>query len=80
MAQSFGMAILDQVPAAFQNVIQPFVREFDQAFANAMSLAIANTFWIAVGATILGFIAALFMRELPLRRTMGHTAEAPVTR
>ncbi len=80
VGQSFGMAILDQVPAAFQNVIQPFVRDFDQAFANAMSLAIANTFWIAVGATILGFIAALFMRELPLRRTMGHTAEAPVTR
>ena len=73
VGQSFGEAILHQVPAAFQSVIQPFVVQFDQAFNNAMSLAIAHTFWLGVGATVLGFIAALFMRELPLRR--GHAPE-----
>ncbi|MES2210228.1 MAG: MDR family MFS transporter [Chloroflexota bacterium] len=70
VGQSFGEAILQQVPAAFQGVIQAFVPQFDQAFNNAMSLAIAHTFWLGVGATVLGFIAALFMRELPLRRTL----------
>ncbi len=48
VGQSFGTAILQQVPAAFQSAIQPFVPQFDQAFNNAMSLAIAQTFWIAV--------------------------------
>ena len=68
VGQNFGEAILHQVPAAAQGLIQPFVVQFDQAFNNAMSLAIAHTFWLGVGATVLGFIAALFMRELPLRR------------
>ena len=73
VGQSFGEAILHGVPQAFQGFIQPFVPQFDQAFNNAMSLAIAHTFWLAVGATVLGFVAALFMRELPLRR--GHAPE-----
>ena len=77
VGQSFGEAILHQVPAAAQGLIQPFVIQFDQAFNSAMSLAIAHTFWLGVGATVLGFIAALFMRELPLRRAHGsETAEA----
>ncbi len=74
VGQSFGEAILHQVPAAFQSFIQPFVPQFDHAFDNAMSLAIAETFWIGVGTTVLAFVAALVMHELPLRR---HTGPAP---
>ncbi|HEU4919720.1 MAG TPA: MFS transporter, partial [Candidatus Limnocylindrales bacterium] len=82
VGQSFGRAILEQVPAAFQGFLEPFVPRFDAAFGNAMSLAIAQTFWIAVAATILAFVAALAMRELPLRRTAGPDAvhEAPARR
>jgi MFS family permease len=71
VGQSFGEAIVQQVPAAFQATIQPFVPQFDQAFNNAMSLSIAQTFWLGVGATLLAFLAALVMRELPLRTTTG---------
>jgi EmrB/QacA subfamily drug resistance transporter len=71
VGQSFGQAILDAVPATFKGFIEPFVPQFDAAFGNAMSLAIAQTFWIAAGATIAAFLAALVMRELPLRRTAG---------
>jgi len=80
VGQSFGEAILHQVPAAFQGAIQPFVPQFDQAFNNAMSLAIAQTFWIGVTATVFGLLAALVMRELPLRRTMGAhgDGESPI--
>ncbi len=78
VGQSFGEAIVQQVPAGFQSVIQSFVPQFDQAFNNAMSLAIAHTFWLGVGATVLGFVAALFMRELPLRRTMGPETEPAI--
>ena len=41
-----------------------------------MSLAIAETFWIGVVATAFAFVAAIFMRELPLRRTLGAAAPA----
>jgi EmrB/QacA subfamily drug resistance transporter len=75
VGQSFGNLILNQVPAAFQGAILPFVPQFDQAFKNAMSLAIAETFWIGVAAAFAGFVAALFMRELKLRST--HEAPAP---
>ena len=75
VGQSFGEAILNQVPGQFKAFIEPFVPQFDAAFGNAMSLAIAQTFWIAVGATVLAFAAALVMRELPLRRTAGPSTE-----
>ena len=69
VGQSFGAFILKDVPAQFQAFVQPFVPQLDQAFNNAMSLAIAQTFWIGVAASIAGLVAALFMRELPLRAT-----------
>jgi len=75
VGQSFGEAILHQVPAAFQSFIQPFVPQFDQAFNNAMSLAIAETFWIGVGTSAAAFLAALIMHELPLRRTTGPAGD-----
>jgi ABC-type spermidine/putrescine transport system permease subunit II len=77
VGQSFGETILSQVPAAFKGFIEPLVPQFDSAFANSMSLAIAQTFWIGVVATVLGLLAALVMRELPLRETNGAPASVP---
>ena len=75
VGQSFGTVVLHQAPAQFQAFIQPFVPQFDQAFNNAMSLAIAQTFWIGVATGIGAVVAAVFMRELPLRST--NVAPAP---
>jgi len=69
VGQSFGTVILDRSPAQFRAFIEPFVPQFDQAFNNAMSLAIAQTFWIGVATGIAALVAALFIRELPLRST-----------
>ncbi|HEX5823999.1 MAG TPA: MDR family MFS transporter [Candidatus Limnocylindrales bacterium] len=77
VGKSFGTAIVNQAPAQLHPIIQPFVPQFDQAFNNSMSLAIAQTFWIGVAAAALAFVAALFMRELPLRSS--HGAPAPAT-
>ena len=77
VGQSFGTVITSQAPEQFRAFLQPFIPQFDQAFNNAMSLAIAETFWIGVAATAFAFIAATFMHELPLRRTMGAAAPAP---
>jgi spore maturation protein SpmA len=76
VGQSFGETIVSVAPPDLAPLFQPFVTAFDTAFGNAMSIAIANTFWLAVVATLLGLGAALFMRELPLRSTDG-SAEAP---
>jgi EmrB/QacA subfamily drug resistance transporter len=75
VGQSFGAFVVKGVPPEFQAFLQPFVPQFDQAFNNAMSLAIAQTFWIGVATAAAGLVAALFMRELPLRST--HEAPEP---
>jgi EmrB/QacA subfamily drug resistance transporter len=71
VGQSFGQALIDRAPAAFQSFLEPFRGAFDLAFNQAMSLAIADTFLIGVVATIAAFAVALVMRELPLRTTLG---------
>ena len=76
VGQSFGTVVLDRAPAQFHAFIQPFVPQFDQAFNNAMSLAIAQTFWIGVATGIGALVAAFFMRELPLRSTNANPATA----
>src|SRR6185436_7219618 len=64
VGQSFGAAVAAQVPA-----LQPLIPNLDQAFHQAMSLSIADTFVIGIITAGLAFIASLFMRELPLRAT-----------
>jgi EmrB/QacA subfamily drug resistance transporter len=75
VGQSFGTFVASHVDAGVQTLFQPFIPQFDQAFNNAMSLAIAQTFWIGVATGIAAIVAALFMRELPLRST--NAAPAP---
>ncbi|HEV8545596.1 MAG TPA: MDR family MFS transporter [Candidatus Limnocylindrales bacterium] len=76
VGQSFGGFIVGHVPTQFQAFVQPYVPQLDQAFNNAMSLAIAQTFWIGVAAGIAALVAAVFMRELPLRSTNAAPAAA----
>ena len=68
--------VLTASPEQLQPTLGSFVPQLDQAFNNAMSLAIAQTFWIGVVAAALGLVAALFMRELPLRSTNAAPAQA----
>jgi MFS family permease len=71
VGQSFGDAVISQVPTAFQGFLEPFRAAFDLAFDRAMSLAIADTFLIGVIATVVGLVIALAMKELPLRSSHG---------
>ncbi len=67
-----GKAILGQVPAAFQSFVAPYIDTIVQGTYAAFSLAVAQTFYIAVGAAVIAAIAAAAMIEHPLR-----TAVAP---
>jgi EmrB/QacA subfamily drug resistance transporter len=72
VGQSFGAAVAAQVPA-----LQPLIPNLDSAFHQAMSLSIADTFAIGIVTASLAFVAALFMRELPLRSTNSEPVVTP---
>lgn len=57
-------SFLSQIPAQAQEI-------FLNGFHNALSIAIGNSMWLGVIATVLAFGAALFLREIPLRQTLG---------
>jgi len=59
---------LAQLPAQLQAL-------FVEGFHSAFTLAIANSMWLGVGATGLALVATLFLREIPLRQTLGATED-----
>jgi EmrB/QacA subfamily drug resistance transporter len=73
-----GAAILAAVPAAIQPAITPFITQIVAGIHQAFSLAVAQTFWIGVGAAIIAAIAAAFMTEHALR-TETNPAAVPAT-
>jgi EmrB/QacA subfamily drug resistance transporter len=76
VGQSFGQVVVHNAPAQFQAFLAPFVPQFDGAFYQALSLGIASTFVVAVGATLVALVATVGMKEIPLRTSFGaHPAE-----
>ncbi|HEY3071673.1 MAG TPA: MDR family MFS transporter [Candidatus Limnocylindrales bacterium] len=67
-ANGSGLAFLAQLPANLQAV---FVNGFNHAF----TIAIANSMWLGVGAAVIAVVATFFLKEIPLRTTLG--AQAP---
>ena len=63
-----GMGFLQLVPEALR---EPIVNGIHQA----ISIAIADSFWLGVGASLAAVIATLLLVELPLRTTFGHAPE-----
>ena len=57
------------IPAEFQAI-------FIDGFHRALTIAIANSIWLGVGAAIIAVVSALFLKEIPLRTTHGATAPA----
>jgi EmrB/QacA subfamily drug resistance transporter len=58
---------LAAIPAQFQAV-------FVEGFHGALTIAIANSIWLGVGAATVAVLASLFLHEIPLRTT--HRAPA----
>jgi EmrB/QacA subfamily drug resistance transporter len=65
---SNALGFLAQLPAQLHQV-------FLDGFHSAFTIAIANSMWLGVGATIAALGATLFLHEIPLRE---HHGEAPV--
>ena len=63
-----GGDFLAQIPPQAQAI-------FIEGFHRALTISIANSIWLGVGAAAIAIVAALFLKEIPLRTT--HGAEAP---
>ena len=59
-----GGNFLAQIPAQAQAV-------FIEGFHRALTIAIANSIWLGVGAAVIALVAAIFLREIPLRTSHG---------
>ncbi len=62
-----ALGFLAQLPSQLQAL-------FLQGFHSAFTIAIANSMWLGVGATVAAFVATLFLHEIPLR---AHHGPAP---
>ena len=62
-----GAAILTAIPAEFQAAVQPFIGAMVEGIHGAFSLATAQTFWLGVVGAIIAAVAAVAIKEIPLR-------------
>ena len=60
-----GAAILAAIPEAARAQVAPFVPAIVDAIHAAVSIATANTFVIGIGASLIGAVLVLFLREAP---------------
>ena len=74
-----GAQILSLVPTAFQDAVRPLIPAIVQGIHEAFSIAVAASFQVGVVTTVLAFVAALAMRELPLRSAHGPGPGTPST-
>ncbi|MDO8483454.1 MAG: MDR family MFS transporter [Candidatus Limnocylindrales bacterium] len=71
---NLGAQILGLVPEAFRSLIEPMVPAIVGGIHEAFTIAVTATFQIGIVTTILAFVAALALKEIPLRTTMGEAA------
>jgi EmrB/QacA subfamily drug resistance transporter len=60
---------LAQIPPEFQAI-------FIDGFHRALTIAIANSIWLGVAAALIAVVSALFLKEIPLRTTLGARSPA----
>lgn len=71
-----GAAILANVPAQFQDAVRPAIPAIIEGIHGAFSLAVAQTFWLGVLGSVIALLAAVAIKELPLRTSNARAPEA----
>jgi EmrB/QacA subfamily drug resistance transporter len=72
-----GQRILASVPADQQALVQPLIPGIVQAIYEAFSIGVASSFWVGIGAAILGAAFVIFLPEVPMRATFEMTDADP---
>ena len=75
-AGGLGAQILALVPEALRASVEPLIPTIVAGIHQAFSIAVSTAFQVGVVTTILAFVAALAVREIPLRKTVGEAAPA----
>jgi hypothetical protein len=73
-----GQRILASLPPNLVPVIQPILPNIVRGIYDAVSIAIASTFWVGIVAAVIAAATVLFLHETPMRATFEMTAPAPV--
>jgi len=64
-----GAAILAAVPAQLQALVKPVIPAMVEGIHGAFSLAVAQTFYLGVAGAVIAVLAAVAIKEIPLRAT-----------
>lgn len=64
-----GARILAAVPEAFRPLVEPQIPNIVKGIHEALSIAIANTFWAGIVAALIAAVLVLFIHEVPMRTT-----------
>jgi MFS family permease len=65
-----GAKILAGTPDQFKPLIEPLIPNIVGGIHEAISIAIANTFWAGIVAALIAAVLVLFLHEVPMRTTM----------
>ena len=72
-----GAKILAATPDAFKALVEPQIPHIVQGIHEAISIAIANTFWAGIVAAVAAAILVLFLHEVPMRTTFAMEGATP---
>jgi EmrB/QacA subfamily drug resistance transporter len=64
-----GAAILAGTPDAFKPVVEPLIPNIVTGIHEAVSIAIASTFWVGIVAALIAAVLVVFLHEVPMRTT-----------
>jgi len=64
-----GKRILASVPAEFRVVVEPLIPNIVRGIHEALSLALASTFWVGIVGALIAAVLVLFLHEVPMRET-----------
>ena len=71
-----GATILATAPAQVRPLLEPFIANIVEGIHGAFSLATAQTFWLGVAGSIIAVVAAVAIKEIPLRASNEEPASA----
>jgi hypothetical protein len=66
------------VPEPFRAQVAPLIPGIVNAIREALSVAIASTFWIGIAAAVIAAVAVLFLRRQPAYATRETEAVTPM--
>ncbi len=81
VGNDLGTQFLSLIPEAFRAAVEPMIPAIVAGIHEAFTIAVTATFQVGIVTTILAFVAALALKEIPLRTTIGEAAHgaAPET-